>query len=155
MSTKCQRQHDVVTHFHADETGSIQGIKMTATQLGAVQMKIMQVLWERESATARQVTEDLNQLYPDDPIAHSTVQTLLRGLMDKGAVRHHTEGRTFVFEAIIAEEKVRKTATRDLLKRVFDGNASELVSHLLAHEKVSQAELDQIKKLINEKVKKK
>jgi predicted transcriptional regulator len=58
----------------------------------------MQVLWERGSATARDITEDLNA---DEPIAHSTVQTLLRGLEAKRAVGHKIEGRTFIFHALV------------------------------------------------------
>ncbi len=124
---------------------------MTASKLGKVQLKIMTVLWELGEATARQITDQLNN---EEPIAHSTVQTLLRGLMEKGAVTHKTQGRTFVFKPTIAEDKVRKTATRDLLTRVFDGNAGDLVSFLLKNERVSREELDQIKKLINQKTKK-
>ena len=128
---------------------------MTAAKLGAVQTRIMQVLWDRGRATAREITDELNRLTPKEPIAHSTVQTLLRGLMDKGSVHYEKDGRTFVFLPAIAEEKVRKKATSDLVKRVFDGNAGDLVSFLLKNEKVSQPELDEIKKLINEKTKKK
>lgn len=128
---------------------------MTATKLGVVQMRIMQVLWDNERATAREITDELNRLFPTEPIAHSTVQTLLRGLMEKGAVTHQTEGRTFVFEPTVAEDNVRKSATRDLLKRAFSGSASDLVSYLLKNENVSRKELDQIKQLINEKSKNK
>jgi BlaI family penicillinase repressor len=124
---------------------------MTATRLGKVQLKIMNVLWKQGQATAREITEELNQT---DHIAHSTVQTLLRGLMEKGAVTHQTEGRTFVFKPSVAEDRVRKSATRDLLSRVFDGSVSDLVSHLLKNEKVSKQEMDAIRKLINEKSKK-
>ena len=67
---------------------------MTATQLGRVQLLIMQVLWDRGRATAREITDQINQ---SEPIAHSTVQTLLRGLEEKGAADHETEGRTFTF----------------------------------------------------------
>ncbi len=125
---------------------------MTATKLGKVQLRIMNVLWNLGEATAREITDELNQA---DPIAHSTVQTLLRGLMDKEAVVHETRGRTFVFKPKIAEDKVRKSATRDLLSRVFDGKVGDLVSHLLKNENISKKELDDIKKLINEKSKKK
>ena len=128
---------------------------MTANKLGVVQMRIMQVLWDKGKATARLITEELNRLHPDDPIAHSTVQTLVRRLMDKGAVAHQTEGRTFVFEPVLKQDKVRKSATRDLLKRVFNGSAGDLASYLLANEKVSREELNKLKKLINEKTKKK
>lgn len=125
---------------------------MTATKLGKVQMKIMSVLWDKKKATAREITDELNK---EESIAHSTVQTLLRGLMDKGAVTHETQGRTFIFKPIVAEDKVRKSATKDLVARVFDGKPGDLVSYLLNNEKVSPKELDEIKKLINEKTKKK
>ena len=125
---------------------------MTATRLGKVQTQIMNVLWDSGEATAREITEQLNQ---NEPIAHSTVQTLLRGLEEKGAVQHQVRGRTFVFRPKVAVDKVRKSATRDLLQRVFDGSASDLVSFLLKHESVSKKELDEIKKLINEKTRKK
>jgi len=124
---------------------------MTATKLGKVQLKIMNVLWELGEATARQITDELNE---SEAIAHSTVQTLLRGLMEKGAVVHETRGRTFVFKPTVAEDKVRKSATKELLSRVFDGSAGDLVSHLLKTERISKKELDAIKKLINEKAKK-
>lgn len=128
---------------------------MTATKLGVVQMRIMQVLWDNQRATAREITDELNRLFPTEPIAHSTVQTLLRGLMEKGSVAHKTEGRTFVFEPIVAEDNVRQSATRELLTRAFAGSASDLVSWLLKNESVSRSELDRIKRLINEKSKNK
>ncbi|HMP80965.1 MAG TPA: BlaI/MecI/CopY family transcriptional regulator [Pirellulaceae bacterium] len=125
---------------------------MAPTRLGKVQLKIMSVLWERGSATAREITE---QLSADQPIAHSTVQTLLRGLMDKGAVKHVVEGRTFVFQPTVAEDKVRHSAMRDLLSQVFDGSVSELVAFLLKHEHVSRRELDEIKRMIEDKTRRK
>ena len=127
---------------------------MTAAKLGAVQMRIMQVLWDRGQATAREITDDLNKQTPKEPIAHSTVQTLLRGLMDKGSAKYKKSGRAFIFMPAIAEKKVRKTATSDLVKRVFGGNAGDLVSFLLKNEKVSKQELDELKKLISEQIKK-
>ena len=67
---------------------------MSHVRLGKVQLKIMHVLWERGRVSAREITDGLNR---DEPIAHSTVQTLLRKLEAKGAVGHETLERTFVF----------------------------------------------------------
>ena len=108
----------------------------------------MQVLWSRESATAREITDVINE---SEPIAHSTVQTLLRGLEEKRAVEHRAEGRTFVFYSLVREDEFKNTVTRDLIERVFRGNTSHLVAHLLADEKVTRDELDEIRKLINRK----
>ena len=65
---------------------------MTSTRLGKVQLQIMQVLWKKRSATAREITDAINAI---EPVAHSTVQTMLRILEDKKAVGHKKEGRTF------------------------------------------------------------
>jgi hypothetical protein len=58
----------------------------------------MQALWDRGSATARDITEELNA---EEPIAHSTVQTLLRQLQTKGAVTYDVEDRTFVYRPLL------------------------------------------------------
>ena len=119
---------------------------MGSTQLGRVQLLIMQVLWDKGQATAREITDAINT---SEPIAHSTVQTLLRGLEEKGSVSHKTEGRTFVFYPRVAEDKFKQSATSDLLQRVFSGNVATLVAHLLKNEDVSHKEIEEIRKLIN------
>lgn len=124
---------------------------MTATQLGRVQLLIMQVLWERGRATAREITDTINA---SEPIAHSTVQTLLRGLEDKGSVAHEAQDRTFVFYPLVQEHEYKHRATRDLVERVFGGSVGSLVAHLLNSESVSREEIDQIRKLIQQRGKK-
>ena len=124
---------------------------MASTQLGRVQLLIMQVLWNKKRATAREITDAINEL---EPIAHSTVQTLLRGLEEKGSAAHQTEGRTFVFYPLVEEDKFKQSATADLVDRVFGGNAATLVAHLLKNENVSRKEINEIRKLINHRGKK-
>jgi BlaI family penicillinase repressor len=119
---------------------------MSEAQLGRMQFRIMQVLWDRGRANARAITDALNET---EPVAHSTVQTLLRQLEAKGAVGHDAEDRTFVFFARLKEDKVKRTAARDLLERVFGGNVGSLVAHLLKSERLSQAEIDELHRLID------
>jgi BlaI family transcriptional regulator, penicillinase repressor len=120
---------------------------MSVPRLGRVQLMIMQVLWERSQANAREITAALNQ---SEPIAHSTVQTLLRKLEAKGAIEHNVEDRTFGFRPLVKEDRVKRGATRDILDRVFGGSVAELVSYLLEHERVPAAELGQIRKLLEQ-----
>jgi BlaI family penicillinase repressor len=120
---------------------------MTATKLGRMQLLIMQVLWQKGRATAREITEALNEA---ETVAHSTVQTLLRGLEDKGSVSHEAQGRTFVFFPLVEEANYQQNATRDLVQRVFGGNVADLVAHLLNHEEVSSEELRKIRQLIDQ-----
>ena len=121
---------------------------MGETRLGRMQFRILQVLWDRGRATARQITDSMKE---SEPVAHSTVQTLLRQLEAKGAVGHEAEGRTFVFFPKLKEDKVKRTATRDLLERVFGGSVGGLVAHLLKNERLSRAELEDLQRAIDER----
>jgi BlaI family transcriptional regulator, penicillinase repressor len=117
-------------------------------RLGKVQYQIMQTLWQHGQATARQITDELAK---SQPIAHSTVQTLLRQLEAKGVVAHDLEDRAFVFRPLYQQAQVTETPLRDLLHRVYQGSVVNLMSHLLKHEEVSPEERAQLRALIEEK----
>jgi predicted transcriptional regulator len=108
----------------------------------------MQVLWQNGRSNARQITDALNE---ESAIAHSTVQTLLRKLEHKRAVAHDVEQRTFVFYALVKADKVVKSVSREVIKRMLQGSAGDLVCYLLKHERISKSDLKQIRKLISEK----
>jgi BlaI family penicillinase repressor len=118
---------------------------MKGARLGKVQLQIMQVLWEKGRASAREITEALNR---GEQIAHSTVQTLLRQLEAKGAVSHRRQERTFVFYPLVNEGKVARTEIRGLTERLFGGSTGGLMTYLLKEESISSDELKEIKRLI-------
>jgi BlaI family penicillinase repressor len=126
---------------------TMEDFRMGTMQLGRMQFRIMQVLWDRERASARDITDALNEA---EPVAHSTVQTLLRQLEAKGAVGHEATGRTFLFFSRLKEDKVKRTAARDLLERVFGGSVGSLVAHLIKHERLSKTDLDELHRLIDQ-----
>lgn len=117
-------------------------------RLGRMQLQIMQVLWERGQLTAREITDEINARNTGKPVAHSTVQTLLRKLEVKGAIEHAVQERVFVFRALYREAEVATTATRDLLARVFGNSVSGLVAHLLTYERVSPEEMARLRELV-------
>ena len=119
----------------------------TTIRLGKVQLQIMQVLWERKRATAREITDALAE---QSPMAHSTVQTLLRKLEDKGAITHEVEDRTFIFRPLYRQAEVTTAATKDLLTRVFRGSVYGLVAHLVQHEEISPEEMQKLRALLEE-----
>ena len=120
---------------------------MKQMRMGRMQFRIMQVLWERGSASARQITDALSR---ERAVAHSTVQTLLRKLEAKGAVRHEVADRTFQFHPAVDSQSVTRAATHDLIERVFGGSAAGLVTHLLKDDRIPPKELEAIRNLIDE-----
>ena len=121
---------------------------MATMRLGRVQLRIMQVLWERGQASAREITDALS---PESGIAHSTVQTLLRKMEDKGVVGHEIEERTFVFRPLVDRQSISRGAARELIDRVFAGSAAGLIAHLLSEERISRKELQELRELIEHK----
>ncbi len=120
---------------------------MATPRLGRVQLRIMKVLWEKGRATAREITDALAK---KEHSAHSTVQTLLRKLEAKGTAGHDVLDRTFIFYPLVTEETITRSATRELVTRLFDDSPAGLVAHLVKNERLSRKELDQIRKLIEE-----
>lgn len=121
---------------------------MTELQMGKVQLRIMRFLWEKKKATAREITDALDEI---EPIAHSTVQTLLRILEQKEVVRHSVDNRTFIFYPTVKDDKVINNATKDFLDSVFSGSASSLVSYLVKNSYLSKGELNEISEMLNKR----
>ena len=117
-------------------------------RLGNVQLKIMRILWRKQSATAREITEELSK---EGTFAHSTVQTLLRKLEAKGAVSHEIQDRTFYFKPEVEESLVSQSATSEFIDRMFEGSLSGLVAHVLDHEVIAPEEFDRLEKMIKAK----
>jgi len=114
--------------------------------MGKIQMRIMKILWEKKTASAREITHELNQIYP---IAHSTIQTLLRILEQKDVVDHKVEDRTFIFYPTVKDEKVINNALREFLDNVFTGSASSLVQYLVKKRYISTRELSEISEMLD------
>ena len=121
---------------------------MKKFKFGRVQMRIMQVLWKKKRANAREITEALNEY---EPIAHSTVQTLLRTLEKKSAIDHDIDERTFIFYPLVKNEKVIKDELGNFINHIFSGSAGCMVSHLVKNQYISPEELRKISKLFEDK----
>lgn len=124
---------------------------MRPLRFGKVQYQLMGVLWQLERATARQITDELAKT---QPIAHSTVQTLLRQMEAKGAVAHEKVERAFVFRPLLQPSQITETPLRDLLARLYQGSVVSLMAHLLKDEAVSPEELAQLRALIDKETEK-
>jgi predicted transcriptional regulator len=117
---------------------------MSTHTLGELQHAIMRVLWSDGPASAAAVHA---ALYPERGLAPTTIATMLRKMEDKGVVRHHAEGRQFIYTPTVSEEEVRSTMVGELLERLFAGDPAALVSHLVA-EHVSDEELTRLQELL-------
>ncbi|MEM7479577.1 MAG: BlaI/MecI/CopY family transcriptional regulator [Acidobacteriota bacterium] len=117
----------------------------TTHHLGDLQLAIMHVLWDHEEATVAQVHQALAE---DRGLALTTIATMLNKMEVKGVVTHRTEGRRFVYRPVISERDVRRAMLGDLTDRLFAGDVTAVVSHLLAEREVDPQELSQLRAMI-------
>ena len=107
-------------------------------RFGDLQLAIMRVLWEREEATASEVHA---ALLDERGLAPTTIATMLKKMEAKGVVAHRVDGRVFVYRPTVDEREVRATMVSDLVGRLFAGDPTELVSHLLREGDIDAGEL--------------
>ena len=121
---------------------------MKEVRLTELQLAIMSVLWKKSTATVADVHDAIGARRG---LAPATVATLLRRLEKKGAVTHETEGRQFVYRALISSAAARRSMLSEVAERLLPADVPALINQLLASKKIGAEELEQVKKLIEEK----
>ena len=111
--------------------------------------EFMEVLWERGPSTVAEVREQLQ-----DDLAYTTVLTILRNLEAKGYVGPSKDGRAHRYAPLVARDAARRSALRDLSAKLFKGSTELLMTHLVADQKLSDAEIKRIRALLSQRKKK-
>src|SRR5215470_10933467 len=107
------------------------------------ELQIMKVIWARGSATVRDVYEELLK---HRKIAYTTVMTVMGVLEQKGRLKKTVSGRAYVYSPAQPQSEVVSSMVRDFIGRVFNGMARPLLVSMLEDGKISEEELDELKK---------
>ena len=116
------------------------------------ELEIMKIIWTRGTATVRDVYEEL---LTRRKIAYTTVMTMMGILEQKGHLKKSADERAYVYTPAQPQREVVGNMIQDFLKRVFNGSAKPLLVHLVEDKKLSSEELDEIRKLLKDKGRKK
>lgn len=114
-------------------------------QLGELQLAVLRVLWERGECTVTEVHEALRE---DRGLAPTTIATTLTGLERRGLVEHRTEGRRYLYRALVEEGATTRGLVDELVERVFQGDSSALLRHLLSDSDVDPKVLADLERRI-------
>ena len=113
-----------------------------STVLTEADHRLMDVLWTRGASTVTEVLEGLPQ---DTPLAYNTVLTLLRILTDKDYVVPRQDGRAFIYKPTVSRAEARSRALRKVVSTFFEGSPTALAQHLIRSETLSTDELQALK----------
>src|SRR5580704_18832123 len=116
--------------------------KLTLTQQ---ELEIMKVIWKLETATVRQVYEDLLE---HRRIAYTTVMTMMNILEQKGYLKKDQGERAFVYQPTQPQNQVIRSMVREFVNRVFNGSAEPLLVHLVEDRCLTESDLEELRRTI-------
>jgi BlaI family penicillinase repressor len=113
-------------------------------QLTRLELQIMQVLWNKGPSTVQAVQQSLS----GDPLAYTTVQTMLNILQRKGKVKRKLLGKAYEYRPVLSRDKALREATSDMLDRMFGGSVEALLMSLVKSSQLNADKLAKVQKLI-------
>jgi BlaI family transcriptional regulator, penicillinase repressor len=120
---------------------------MKSATLTKQELEIMKIVWNRKTATVRDVYEALRE---QRQIAYTTVMTMMKILEKKKFLKKTQQDRAFVYQSVRPKEQVIRSMVQDFVTRVFDGSAEPLLVHLVKDRHLSEKDVREITRLIQE-----
>ena len=114
-------------------------------EITELQLAILRLLWDRGEATVAELWEALHE---QRGLAQTTVATLVARLQRRGIVARRTRDRQFLYRATITESDVRHSMVSELTERLFAGDRTELVNHLVSASDMSPGDLARLKQIL-------
>jgi BlaI family transcriptional regulator, penicillinase repressor len=113
--------------------------------LTEAELRLMEVLWQKGSATVQQVLEFLPE---KEPLAYNSVLTTIRILEKKGYVKHIKDGRAFTYSPLLERKEASRSEIRHLVNRFFGNSHELLVLNILEDQGVDAAEMKRLRKML-------
>ena len=115
-----------------------------------LELLILKILWTDAPLLARQVQERLADI--SRPLAKTTVITTLNNMVSKRYLSRKKQGNTYLFKPLVSQEQVSGQVLEDVVDRVFDGSASDVLLKLFDVTQIDPDELRDLRRLIDQKL---
>lgn len=110
------------------------------------ELEILQVLWERENATVRDVHEELLK---SKEAGYTTTLKLMQIMFEKGLVTRDSSSKTHIYTPVVTRENTQALFVNKMIDSLFAGSPAQLVMQALGNHRASKAELEEIKTFLN------
>ncbi|MDQ6756505.1 MAG: BlaI/MecI/CopY family transcriptional regulator [Bacteroidota bacterium] len=110
------------------------------------ELEILQILWNKESATVREVHEELSK---NKDSGYTTTLKLLQIMFEKGLVTRDDSNKTHIYKPAVTRQKTQKQFLDKMINTLFAGSSTQLVLQALGNQKASKDELEEIQKYLD------
>lgn len=111
------------------------------------ELEILQILWEKGTATVREVHEELAST---KDVGYTTTLKLMQIMHEKGLVKRDDSMRTHIYQPAVNKERTQKHLLGKMIDNLFGGSPTQLVIQALGEHKASPEELEKIQALLNQ-----
>lgn len=118
-------------------------------QISNAEWEIMKVLWNKSPLTSSEIIDELKPYTKWSP---KTIHTLINRLVKKGALGASKDSTYYEFYPLVKEEDCVKEESKSFVKKVYDGSVKMLLSNFIKEEKLSNEDIDELKKILDEKM---
>ena len=118
-------------------------------KLSEAEWQIMNALWDKHPATARQIA---SRLPKGVNWAYTTIKTMLTRLVEKKAIKEQKNGNTSIYDPIVTRKNARRNALKSLANQAFDGAFGPLMHFLLEEQNLSEKQRSELVRLLREKI---
>jgi BlaI family transcriptional regulator, penicillinase repressor len=111
------------------------------------ELEILQVLWDKESATVREVHEVLEQLRD---IGYTTTLKTMQIMTEKGMLSRDKSSRQHIYYPLVSRKECQQVFINKMVDGLFNGSAGRLVMGALDNKKLSNHEIREIRDYLNQ-----
>lgn len=115
-------------------------------QISEAEYEVMKIVWKNAPVSTNEVTETLTSTTDWSP---KTIQTMLKRLVNKGALTYVKEGRVFVYTPLVEEDEYISQKSSSFLSRYYDGELTSMVSAYLENDRLSADEISELRSLLD------
>lgn len=120
-------------------------------KLTQAEEELMNILWKEKKAGINALIAG----YPEPRPATTTVATLLKRMIDKGFVGYTKSGRSRIYSPLVRKQQYFSDHVNGLIRTFFNNSASQFASFFTRETDLSKEELEELKTLIDQELRKK
>ena len=116
--------------------------------ISEAEFEVMKIVWKYAPISTNEITEKLLRTTSWSP---KTIQTLIKRLVNKGALTYEKQSRVFVYTPVVDEKEYIGQESNTFLKRYYDGDITAMLSAYIENDKLSETEINNLRSLLSKR----
>ena len=117
-------------------------------QITEAEYEVMKIVWKYAPINTNEITE---KLLATSSWSAKTIQTLIKRLVNKGALAYEKNSLVFVYTPLVKESEYISQESNSFLNRYYDGDITAMLSAYIENDKLSETEIETLRSLLSKR----